>query len=104
MAKTNLFNECNDLEQIIHNLKTGKEACCIVDKRHSLDDVIEYLQGFLDELKDLNDEIHEKGNTSEMLKKVHDKYSELWLFQVDYYIDSLPKVIGGLWRYPDCDK
>ncbi len=101
MSRTNLNNECNNLKLIIDNLKTGKESCRIEDSNRSLDDVIDYLNGYLQELNNLNDQIVENGNTSEMLQEVHDKYTELWLFQLSYYIDSLPIVIGGLLYYPN---
>ena len=101
--KTNLNNECKNLELIIEDLATGKETCDISDDQYSVDDVLEYLRGYLQELEDLNRQITKHGNTSELLKKVHDKYTELWLFQVLCCVDSLPSVIGGLLSYPDRD-
>ena len=100
MMKTNLNNECKNLELIIEDLATGKETCDISDDQYSVDDVLEYLRGYLQELEDLNRQITKHGNTSELLKKVHDKYSELWLFQLRFTVDSLPRGIGGLLRYP----
>ena len=101
--KTNLNVECKNLATIIDNLATGKEICEISNDNFKLKDVIDYLNGFLDELKNLNNRIIDSGNTPELLKEVHDKYNELWMFQVEFYIDSLPCVVGALWRYPDAD-
>ena len=101
MSKTDLKNECKNLKLIIDNLRTGKEICRIEDSNRSLDEVIDYLNGYLQELKDLNEQIIINGNTTELLKEVHDKYTELWLFQLSYYIESLPKVISGLLHYPN---
>ena len=39
------------------------------DDRYSLDLVINWLQSFLEELKDLNNEILAQGNTPELLKR-----------------------------------
>ena len=47
-----------------------------------------------------NAEIIEKGNTPEMLEKVHKKYTELWLFQLSFTVESLPRVIRVLLYYP----
>lgn len=104
MSRVGLSRECKDLAFIIENLTAGKETCEIGDTRYSLEDAIDYLRGFLQELKELDDQIAEHGNTPEMLEKVHEKYTELWLFQLNFTVDSLPRVIGSLWRYPDCDK
>ena len=104
MTQFGLSSECKDLELIIGNLVAGKETCEIGDTRYALEDVIDYLRGFLQELKDLDDQIAKHGNTPEMLEKVHEMYTELWLFQLSFTIDSLPRVIGGLWRYPNCDE
>lgn len=101
MVRRDLISECNNLEQTIDNLMNGKEVCRINDKQHSLYEVIEFLQDYLQELKDLNGELLAQGNTPELLEKVHDKYTELWLFQASYTINSLPVVIGGLMKYPD---
>jgi hypothetical protein len=54
-------------------------------------------------LKNLNKRIIDEGNTPEILKEVHDKYNELWMFQVEFYVASLPCVVGALWRYPNAD-
>lgn len=101
--KTDLNDECRNLEIIIDNLLTGKEMCEISNEQFSLNDIIDYLRGFLEELKSLNNKIIDCGNTQELLKEVYNKYSELWLFQLSFTIDSLPLVIGGLWRYPNVD-
>ena len=101
MIRSNLDNECNDLALIIDNLAAGKEECEIGDTRYTLDDVLDYLRGYIHELRDLNDRIIEHGNTPELLKEVHDKYTELWLFQVSFTVSSLPRVIGGLLNYPN---
>lgn len=102
MHQLGLSSKCKNLELIIENLTAGKETCEIGDDRYSLEDVIDYLRGFLQELKDLDDQIAKHGNTPEMLEKVYEKYTELWLFQLTFSIESPPRVIGGLWRYPDC--
>ena len=101
--KTDLNVECKNLATIIDNLATGKEICKISNDKYTLKDVIDYLSGFLDELKNLNKKIIDEGNTPEILKEVHDKYNELWMFQVEFYVASLPCVVGALWRYPNSD-
>lgn len=101
--KTNLNDECKNLKIIIDDLRAGNETCEILSKKFSLGDVIDYLCEFEKELENLNSKIISCGNTPELLKEVKDKYSELWLFQLDYTIDSLVIVIGALWRYPDAD-
>ncbi len=99
--RTDLNNECKELETIIENIVSGKETFDTEDARFTLDAVIEYLRDYLHELKNLNVQITEHGNTPELLKTVYDKYTELWLFQGYCNVDSLPRVIGSLWRYPD---
>lgn len=101
--KLNLNDECKNLAIIIDNLATGKEQCEISNNDFTLKDVIDYLCGFLDELENLNNRIIHDGNTQELLKEVHDKYQELWMFQALYFVDSLANVIGALWRYPNVD-
>ncbi len=101
MSQIGLHRECDDLERIIEDLAMGKETCEIEDSRYTFEDVLNYLRGYLQELKDLDARLLKQGNTPELLKEVHDKYSELWLFQVSFTVDSLPRVIGRLWRYPD---
>ena len=101
MKKTDLNTECKDLEFIIDNLVMGKESYEIEDTRYNLEEGIEFLRGFLQELKGLNNQIIEQGNTPELLKKIYEKYTELWLFQLYIHVDSLPVVIGGLMRYPN---
>ena len=101
--KTNLNDECKKLKTIIENLQTGKDKCEIYNEQFSLNDVIDYLCDFEKELENLNGKIISFWNTSELLKEVNDKYNELWLFQVNYTIDSLANVIGALWRYPNAD-
>ena len=104
MERAGLSSECKNLELIINNLVTGKETCRIEDSGHSLDEVIEYLCDYLKELEELDNQISKYGNTKEMLDKVREKYNELWLFQLSFYIDSLPSVIGGLWSYPETEE
>lgn len=99
MHQKNLNDECKELTSIIDNLATGKEICEIADDRFSLADVIDYLKGFLQELIELNAQIADCGNTPELLKKVNEKYTELWLFQIDFRVESLTRVIRGLWLY-----
>ena len=99
--KMNLDDECKNLAIIIDGLVMGKEKCVISSNNFTSKDVIDYLYGFLDELKNLNNRIIDTGNTPELLKEVHDKYNELWMFQLECYIDNLPIVIGALWRYPN---
>lgn len=101
MKKTDLSSECKDLESIIDNLTMGKESYEIEDTRYNLEEGIEFLKGFLQELKDLNNQIIEQGNTPELLKIVYEKYTELWLFQLYIHVDRLPSVIGGLMWYPN---
>ena len=101
--KTSLNDECKNLKTIIENLQTGKDKCEIYNEQFSLNDVIDYLCDFEKELENLNGRIISCGNTSELLKEVNDKYNELWLFQVNYTIDSLANVICALWRYPNAD-
>ena len=104
MSRTDLSKECGELQEIINALINGEETCEIRDEKFSLQDVIDYLNGFLSELIKLNEDLIKHGNTPELLDKVHDKYSELWLFQVSFYIKSLPRVIGGLMIYPSCNE
>ena len=85
MKKTNLNSECKDLEFIIENLLTGKESCETEDSQYSPEDAIDYLQGFLQELNELNTQIIEQGNTPELLDCVFKKYTELWLFHFRLY-------------------
>ena len=99
--KTNLNDECNNLKTIIENLQTCKEKCEMNSPQFSFNDVVNYLCEFEKELENLNSKIISCGNTSELLKEVNDKYNELWMLQVYCTIDSLPTVVGALWRYPD---
>ena len=57
----------------------------------------------MQELQTLNEQIAEQGNTEELLKIVQEKYTELWIFQLSFTIQSLSNVIDGLRRYPDRD-
>ena len=100
MDRLGLDRECKDLALIIDDLASGKETCEIRDTQYTLNEAIDYLRGFLQELQALNEQILELGNTPEILKKVHDKYTELWLFQVFFYVESLPRVIRGILYYP----
>ena len=99
--QTDLNSICKDLELIIEGLATGKESYREEETRYSLEEAVDYLREYLQELKDLSRQILEYGNTPKLLKKVHDKYTELWLFQFYFPVDSLPGVIGPLWRYPE---
>lgn len=101
IKRAGLDKECRDLERIIDNLSSGKETVEIVDQYYTLENVLAFLRGFLQELKTLNAQIAEYGNTEELLQIVQDKYSELWVFQLSFTIKSLSSVIDGLWRYPD---
>ena len=98
--RTDLNSECKYLKRIIDDLDMGRETCEIRDDHFTLGDVLGYLRGYLQELEDLNKRIIENGNTPELLKEVHDKYTELWVFQLSYTVRSLPSVIGGLLCYP----
>ncbi len=102
--KSDLKKECTELETIIDNLESGKETCLFDDEKYSFEEVLAFLHDYLQDLKDLSNQLAEQGNTPELLKKVHSKYDELWLFQLYCTIDSLPRVIGPLWRYPDSDE
>lgn len=104
MNRTNLNSECKDLELIIEGLETGKETYKKEDVKYPLNEALSYLREFLQEIKSLNDQIIENGNTPELLDEVHQKYSELWLFQLHFYVDSLSRVVGGLWRYPNSNE
>ena len=86
---------------IIDGLAAGKETYHEEETQYSLEEALEYLRDFLCELKELNGQIIENGNTPELLEEVYKKYTELWLFQLYFYVDSLPRVIGGLSRYPN---
>ena len=99
MNQISLNQACMNLEQIIEDLVTGKERCADVNPQYSLEEALDYLREYLQELKELNNQIMEQGNTPELLKKVHDKYTELWLFGVDYPVNSLPLVVGPLAYY-----
>lgn len=101
MNRTDLNAECKDLELIIDGLATGKETYRKEETQYSLEKALAFLRDYLQELKDLNCQIIENGNTPDMLEKVYKKYTELWLFQLYFYVDSLPRVVGGLWRYPN---
>ena len=100
MARSNLNAECEDLELIIDGLAAGKETYHEEEAQYSLEEALGYLRDFLHALKELNGQITESGNTPELLEEVYKKYTELWLFQLYSYVDSLPRVVGGLWRYP----
>ena len=101
MNRTDLNAECKDLELIIDGLATGKESYRKEETQYSLEEALAFLRDYLQELKDLNGQIIENGNTPEMLEIIYKKYTELWLFQLYFYVDSLPRVVGGLWRYPN---
>lgn len=104
MNQTGLTRECSNLQVIIDDLSSGKETCEIGDTRYTLDDAIDYLRGFLQELIALDAEIAKQGNTPAMLEEVHKKYTELWLFQLSFTVASLPRVIRGLLYYPNSEE
>ena len=101
--RTGLDKECRALERIIDRLSGGEETCEIADPFYTLETALEFLRGFLQELKILNAQIAEHGNTEELLKMVQEKGSELWVFALSFTIKSLPGVIDGLRRYPGTD-
>lgn len=101
MKQIGLNTECTNLENIIEALIKGEETCEIRDENYTLKDVIDFLKETLAELKVINVSLLKHGNTPELIDKVHNKYSELWLFQVNFYIGSLPSVIGRLMLYPN---
>lgn len=103
VKRTGLDKECRALERIIDRLSGGEETCEIADKFYTPENALEFLRGFLQELKTLNAQIAEHGNTEELLKNVQEKYSELWVFALSFTIKSLPGVIDGLRRYPGTD-
>ena len=103
VKRTGLDKECRALERIIDRLSGGEETCEIADPFYTLGTALEFLRGFLQELKILNAQIAEHGNTEELLKIVQEKYSELWVFALSFTIKSLPGVIDGLRRYPGTD-
>ena len=103
VKRTGLDKECRALERIIDRLSGGEETCEIADKFYTPENALEFLRGFLRELKTLNAQIAEHGNTEELLKIVQEKYSELWVFALSFTIKSLPGVIDGLRRYPGTD-
>jgi hypothetical protein len=98
MAQNGLGEICDTISSIIDKLNTGEETCRIGDGR-SLSEIIEYLTDFNVELRELDARIAKEGNTPALLKEVLAKYTELWLFQMYYYIESLPKAIGALNEY-----
>ena len=104
VKRTGLDKECRALERIIDRLSGGEETCEIADKFYTPENALEFLRGFLQELKTLNAQIAEHGNTEELLKIVQEKYSELWVFALSFTIKSLPGVIDGLRRYPGTDE
>ena len=101
MSRSDLNTECKDLKLIIDGLAAGEETYNEEETQYSLEEALDYLRGFLQELNDLNDQIIMNGNTAELLEEVHKKYTELWLFQLYFHVYSLPRVIGGLLRYPN---
>lgn len=100
MEKVGLSDEIKNLELIIDDLAAGCEEFEISDPQNTPEDALDFLRDYLQELKDLDQRIAECGNTPEMLKEVHDKYSELWVFQLMCTVQSLPRVIGPLMSYP----
>ena len=51
MKRGGLYKACRDLEQIIDDLSGGKETVEIVDAYYTLENVLAFLRGFLQELK-----------------------------------------------------
>ena len=84
MKKTNLNSECKDLEFIIENLLTGKESCETEDSQYTPEEAIDYLQGFLQELNELNTQSIEQGNTPELLDCVLKNIPSYGCFILDY--------------------
>jgi hypothetical protein len=103
VKRAGLGKECRALERIIDCLSGGEETVEIADRFYTPENALEFLRGFLQELKALNAQIAEHGNTEELLKIVQEKYSELWIFGLSFSIKSLPDVIDGLRRYPGTD-
>jgi hypothetical protein len=101
MERTDLNSECQNLKNIIDNLMMGKEIYEIWNPDWSPEIAIDYLQEYLEKLTALNAQITKEGNTKELLEKVYDMYSELWLFQASFYMNSLVPVVRGLWQYPN---
>ena len=95
-----------DVKALREKTGVGMMECkkALVESDGDMDKAIEYLRGFHQELKELDSLIAEQGNTPELLEKVHEKYTALWLFQLSFKVDSLPRVIGGLLCYPDSDE
>lgn len=69
MNRLNLNKICEDLELIIKGLTTGKESYREEGTRYSLEEALDYLQEYLQGLKNLNNQIVKQGNTPELLKK-----------------------------------
>lgn len=99
-TRNNLNSECENLERIIERISSGDEKCNI-DNRFSIEEALDYLQDYLQDLNELNRLISEQGNTPENMKQVNDMYSKLWMFQLYCTVESLPRVIGGLLHYPN---
>lgn len=88
MRQVGLSKECKDLEMIINNLEAGQERNEIEDSSYTREEAIDYLKKYLQELREVDAQLTEQGNTSELLKKVYDKYTELWLYSLcDSVID-----------------
>lgn len=100
MDQIGLSEICNTITVITDRLVSGEETCIIRDE-HSLEDLIEFLRSFVVELKALDLHIAKEGNTPELIEEVYSKHTELWLFQLAYYIKSLPEAIGALMSYAD---
>ena len=86
--QTDLNSICKDLELIIEGLATGKESYREEETRYSLEEAVDYLREYLQELKDLSRQILEYGNTPKLLKKVHDKYGKHRLMLVIEVTDA----------------
>jgi hypothetical protein len=104
MKAAGLNKACRDLERIIDDISGGKETVEIVDAYYTIENVLAFLRGFLQELKALDTQIEEHGNTKELMQIVQDKYSELWVFQLSFPIKSLPRVIDALRRYSEINQ
>ncbi len=104
IKRASLDRACRDLERILEKLSSGEETVEIADSYYTMENVLTFLRGFLQELQILNAQIAEHGNTEELLKILQEKYSELWVFQLSFPITSLQGVLDELKRYPEANE
>ena len=104
IKRPGLDQACRDLERIIENLSNGNETVEITDSFYTPENVLSYLRDFLQALKALNAQIAEQGNTEERMRSVQEMYSDLWVFQLSFPIQSLSSVMDALKRYPEIDQ